>query len=225
MKWTLLAVVGILGVATATPAPAPTCSPSYYNTCPTKTLNIVANFDDLEDGYQFTKPYDHLSWFRLTVRARGGGAHRRGLIPHTKPNYAVAGPYPELYHTAPYFNISGTKTTSFDFTSFYAGCIVANQNRTGYAATNCQFTVDCLVGQRHQGPYLYTYTPSSATAAPMTEYGPGFTYCYQADFSLYTSGAGPANTLLVIDSVNYTIREGETFLRRRGFGFVDEAVS
>ncbi|KAL2047815.1 hypothetical protein ABVK25_011316 [Lepraria finkii] len=213
MKWILLASVGLLGVATATPAPAAKCTPSGGTTCPTKTINVVANFDDLADGYKLQQPYDHLSYFNLTVSHGGHGAHARGLIPHTKPNYAIAGPYPSPYITAPKINISGTKTTSFDLTSFWAGCLVANNTQSGYAATSCKFTVDCLTpgGFGHEGPFLYTYTPNSATAAAMTQFSPDFITCTQADFSVFTSAAGPANTLFVIDSVEYTVREGEVF--------------
>ena len=91
--------------------------------------------------------------------------------------------------------------------------LVATNTASGYATTNCEFTVDCLTSGEfgHEGPFLYTYTPSSATAAAMTQFSPSFTTCTQADFSDYTSGAGPANTLFVIDSVKYTIREGEVF--------------
>ena len=60
-------------------------------------------------------------------------------------------------------------------------------------------------------PYLYTCTPSIATRAEMMRVDPDFTYCTIVEVSVYTSGTGPASMLFMVDSLNYTIREGEVF--------------
>ena len=54
-----MAAVGLLGVATATPAPKATCVPSGGSTtCPTKTFNVVANVPSpSQDILLNTKPH------------------------------------------------------------------------------------------------------------------------------------------------------------------------
>ena len=175
----------------------------------------VSQFDDLKPGYTLAKPYQHLSFFNLTVKSHH---ELKGLLPHSKPKYAASGPFPRALYPAPYWTTSGTKTTSFDMKELWVGCVDARKGKNAtHAATTCQFTVQCTspVAQgQHEGPYLESYTPASASTgagAAMMLYTPSFTYCTAVELSLYTSDAGTQTTLLVVDSLSYTIREGEVF--------------
>ncbi|KAL9130506.1 MAG: hypothetical protein Q9217_001326 [Psora testacea] len=214
MKWTLLALVGLGGLTMANPVPAEPCTPGGSTiSCPTKTLDVQTDFDDLPAGSTIEQPYQHLSFFNLTVQDARGGSRTRGIKPHSKPNYAVSGPYPTPLTPAPYWTIRGTETTSFDMHEMWAGCVTANGTKNGYTATKCQFTIVCYtaVGRGREGPVLVTYTPSGPTGAKMMNVFIDFAYCTTFSTSLYTSDAGTASTLFVVDSLSYTIREGEVF--------------
>lgn len=63
----------------------------------------------------------------------------------------------------------------------------------------------------HYGPTFYDFTPSGPKGQAMTFAQPfNYNYCAYAYFELISSSVGYASTLIVIDSFNYTIREGET---------------
>ncbi|MCJ1460724.1 hypothetical protein MMC28_011106 [Mycoblastus sanguinarius] len=142
MKWTLLTLLGFGDVATASTAPGQPCTPGDVTiSCPTKTLNVQTNFDNLDVDPTIEQSYRHLSYSNLTVQA---GHRARGIIPHSKPKYALSGPYPRPLTAAPSWPIDGTSTTSFDMNGMWVGCLNANNTKNGYAATKCQFTVDCV---------------------------------------------------------------------------------
>ncbi|KAL9103227.1 MAG: hypothetical protein Q9163_001714 [Psora crenata] len=170
-------------------------------------------FDDLGVGSTLEQPYQHLKFSPLTVRDSKAGQGARAIIPQSKPNYAAIGPFPSPLTPQMSWSTSGTETTSFDVHDYWAGCITTNGTKSGYVATNCDFTVQCITpfGIGHEGPYLERYRPSGPKNAAMMKVTPGFSFCTSFSGSVYSSDGGTASTLLVIDSLNYTIREGEVF--------------
>jgi len=75
-------------------------------------------------------------------------------------------------------------------------------------AVKCQFTVTGLnaaPSTGHQGPFLVTYTPGSATGAAMMKVAVGFSGIREAYTNIYTSDAPVEQTVSFLDSVRYTV--------------------
>lgn len=203
----------------ATTTTTPTCSPTYPAlTCPTKTIpNILADFDDLPAGDPLNHPYKHLTYLNLTVVDGQHNPHYSALHPESKPNYAVS-PFPTTqYQLISQLTILGTKTTSFDLTSLYLACLTPADNTTTTTKKNpkfkpipCRVALDCPTTtsfEGHQGPDLVTYDGGKDMLFVEPSF---FTYCQGLTIELVTTtGADFTRTVVVIDSLRYTVREGE----------------
>lgn len=56
------------------------------------------------------------------------------------------------------------------------------------------------------GPLIYDYVPSGPKGAEMMLVEPQFTYCQQSPIEIWEA---PESAFIVVDDINYTIREGE----------------
>lgn len=171
-------------------------------------------FNDLDVGSKIKRPYHHLSYSSVTVGDIGAGRQARGVIPHSKPKYALNGPYPNGFIYAPTLSIADTNTTSFDLHELWVGCLNVNNTKNGYNAIQCEIYLQCTTPadmDGNEGPVFALYTPSSGTGAAVMKMLPGFTYRTSAYFKITGSTAGAGSTIFVTDSYNYTIQQVEVF--------------
>ena len=234
MKRTLFAVLGLaIGLATACTTPPGahiTCATATYqeevgvHTPPSSPPNpntklTLFQFDFTRVGTYFsTTYYHHLNYEGLTVKDMDRGSHARGLIPHSEPHYALSnqGVNGSSYITTT-LSVYGTKTTTFDMNHLWFGCLSPTNTRSAYAAVACNVSVDCsspLSFEGHLGPRSFTFTPSGPKHQQMILMDIGYTYCTDVTLGVYSEFVfdGTSDAILVIDSLNYTAREGEVIL-------------
>ncbi|KAK0512955.1 hypothetical protein JMJ35_004972 [Cladonia borealis] len=213
MKSSVFTAVGLaVGVATACVTP-----PDAPYTCPTETYNEDIGFDITPVGSTLKGEYHHLTWTGLTVKDVNTGNHTRGIHPHSPHRYALATLAGEVD-----LSISGTKTTTFDIESLWFGCLAPHNTESGYAAVECQVSIDCDAPssmEGHLGPSVTTYTPTGTFGQQMQKMDVGYKYCTDVPIWVSTVG-GPwdrsQDAVLVIDSVSYVAREGEVELQFGG---------
>lgn len=218
MKRALFAAVGLgIGVATACTTP-----PGAPITCATATYNEKIGFDITHVGSTLKGTYHHLTFQGLTVKDINKGNHTRGLIPHSEPHYALSnrGTDGGDYVTTT-LSIDGTATTTFDMNSLWFGCLSPHNTESGYAAVECQVSIDCVAPlsmEGHLGPELFTFTPSGPEDQQMIKMDVGYTYCTEVTMGVSEGGAfdGSGDAILVVDSLNYVAREGEVILEYGG---------
>ena len=232
MKSSVFTAVGLaIGAATACVTP-----PDAPYTCPTKTYNedigvrnhcphlpswnsalTISQFDITPVGSTLKGEYHHLTWTGLTVKDINTGNHTRGIHPHSPHRYALGTLAGEVD-----LSISGTKTTTFDIESLWFGCLAPHNTEEGYAAVECQVSIDCDAPssmEGHLGPSVTTYTPTGTFGQQMQKMDVGYTYCTDVPIWVSTVG-GPfdrsQDAVLVIDNVKYVAREGEVELQFGG---------
>ena len=128
-----------------------------------------------------------------------------GVRPQSPPNYAANGPATDWPGEVIFTNIK-TNATSFDFHSFYYGCLVATNT---LLSTACAFTAGAYAaGSGVQvGSTSFAYQPGSSTNAAMMKasFGSTFNGLEEVALTLTSSAATVANTILVIDSISYVV--------------------
>ena len=169
-------------------------------------LTPTFQFDDRPNAQVLTE-YRHLNYNNVTVEHQGSkGDHYRGIFPYSKPHYGIA--YPANTHNAAVLSLEGTKTTSFDFYSVEAGCISPLNIRSGYEALACNISIECATSpsfELHYGPTIFEYVPSEPFGAELMLMVPsGYEFCQEMVIRTMSD-----DTVLVVDQVTYTIREGE----------------
>ena len=106
--------------------------------------------------------------------------------------------------------------------SLWVGCLAPHNTETGYAAVECVIAIDCnspLSMEGHEGPQWFTFTPSGPTGQQMIQIKLGYTYCTEVDMWVapaMNDWGGSEDAILVVDSLNYVAREGETILHFGG---------
>ena len=218
----LSAVAGLLRPAVAC-SPAPT----YPFSCPTKTfVNVLAKvrthlklqtnalirlqpkFDALIANEQVPSPYKYLTWANATVISP-----IRNLPPASSPHYTLSGPYPDSDVIGPFISIDNTKSTSFDLNSVYVGCVTLS----GHTPISCRPYIQCATPTNmdgNEGPLqpIYTANGNGSTSSSLLNVNVGFTYLTYCEFRVVESAVALADTLLVTDSFNFTVRQGETLV-------------
>lgn len=128
-----------------------------------------------------------------------------GVRPHSPPNYAANGPSTEWPGIIFFTNIN-TNATSFDVRSFYFGCLVAADT---LLATACAIKVSAYQSGSgiDLGSTSFEFSPKSLTNATMVKasFGGLFKGLEQVVLNLTESAATVADTLLVVDSIEYVV--------------------
>ena len=107
--------------------------------------------------------------------------------------------------------------TTFDMQEIFAGAAAERQGRNGapssWTPIKAQFVFQCDTPDRHAGPVLLDFDPSTAgTDEEGRTLLVGYDVssvagCTNAWISLYTSDAGLTNTKVFLDSVSFVTNE------------------
>jgi len=144
-------------------------------------------------------PYKGLNYFGAYLTNPNVPSAPPPIIPNSSPYY-VTGQAGKGLGVA----TDGTTTESFNLDSFYVGCFDARDQEVLY----CNFTVTGFnaADERHQGPYLFTFDePITDFKAPMEKFSVHWTGLEAFDLRVIADDATLARTVLVMDSVEYTI--------------------
>lgn len=202
-----ISIFASIALLASTVAAIPTATPASSYTPPTKTYKELADFAEgspRPDGSvpqpNLSKPYEHLSFSNLALAT---------------PLARLQLPSDPLYVTSldkdgrPSLSINGTKTTSFDVLSFYAGCLAypIDPNAQGYEVVKCSFSVQCDTRPNGTaGPFALFFAP----AEKMKRYEVGLRNCSNAYFDLKMAVGGQF-PFMVFDDFKLDTRQGEVF--------------